>query len=923
MAYRQAVIFCLAVALLGSGCSGCDAQADDACIGVDCSLHGSCRVESGAAVCECDQGFVALGLVCHADWCAGLACLNGDCIQNAELGACRCQAGWDGELCNTCAAGYHSDNGACLPDQPCDSDPCVHGVCRVTAGTESCDCDAGYAGALCDGCADGYHPEGLVCLHDQPDPCNPNPCNAAHRTQCSLAGDSYVCGCDPGYHDQAGQCLPDQPDPCDPNPCNAAHRTQCAAAGDSYVCDCDSNYHDDGGACLPDCELDSDLCGAAHASNFTLVSANGHGAVAYDLSAAKANTFTEHLYRNFDENKSTRNLLYDSYLGMRTAGQNSWLDQIEVVRAEYLDESGIIHIVQQLSTFTVDSYLYAPWKLSRPAMVLVGRVTNTGDSSANVSLYSLHNYHLGSTSGADPVNPGFDGERIVYQSTSGAYLESGPAGLVVHRPLGTVTHHGCTPDNPWQALQAGLDLSDDADSGVGDDRVAGFQKDFQLAPGQTGWFGVVSAFDGSGDQYGLLSEVEQAYQNTTAEEALTAAVGAWEDWRNDPPAGLSAAELLAWRQSEAILRQGQVWETSELARGQIVASLPPGAWNICWVRDMAYSIVALVRSGHLSEARAALSFVLAADSGYYQDYVGVPYQVSVTRYFGRGKEESDSNADGPNIEFDGFGLFLWALGEYVAASGDSGLVDDNWITIRDRIAGALVSLVDPASGLISADSSIWEVHWNGNQKRYSFSSLAAASGLCRASAMAHDRGDDALADTYRNAAVSIRDALAANVTDGGHVLASSYEELTSGGGYHDMAVVEALNFRLFDPSAATAAATLDMFDADLRVADGFGFFRNDDGGWYDSQEWVFTDLRAASGFRLAGRTQAADRLLDWITAQALFNHGLIAELHDPTSGDYLGEIPMVGFGAGAYMMALLDRQSPRPVDPACGSWESQ
>ncbi len=919
MAYRRAAILCLTIALVGPGC---DTQGDDACLGVDCSLHGRCRIEQELPVCDCDPGFVDLGLVCHPDWCAGLDCLHGDCIQNAELGACQCQAGWTGELCNVCAAGYHADNGACIPDQPCDSDPCVHGICRVTAGHESCDCDAGYADALCDSCKEGYHPEGLICAPDQPDPCNPNPCNAANRTQCALAADSYVCSCDPGYHDDNGACLPDSTDPCDPNPCNESHRGQCAPAGDSYVCSCDHGYHDDGGACLPDCDLDADLCQAAHASYYTLVSANGHGAVAYDLAAAKADTFTEHLYRNWDENISTRDLLYDSYLGLRAPDLNLWLDQAAVVRAEYLAESGIIHLVQRVSTFVVDSYIYAPWKLARPAMVLVGRVTNAGDTTSDVSLYSLHNFHLGSTGGADPVNPGFDGERIVYMPSVGAYLESGPAGLLLHRPLGTAGHHGCTPGNPWLALQAGSDLADDADSGVGDDRVAGFQKDFRLAPGQSGWFGVISAYDGSGDQNGLLADVEQAYQNTTAEETLTAALNAWEDWRNDPPAELSAAELLAWRQSEAILRQGQVWETSELARGQIVASLPPGAWNICWVRDMAYAVVALVRSGHLAEARAGLAFVLAADSGYYQDYVGVPYQVSVTRYFGRGMEESDFNSDGPNIEFDGFGLFLWALGEYVAASSDTSLLDDNWVAIRDRIAGALVALVDQPTGLISADSSIWEVHWNGNQKRYSFSSLAAARGLCGAFAMAHDRGEDALADTYRNAAVSIRDTLAGSVTDGGHVLASSYEELASGG-YHDMAVVEAFNWRLFDPSAAVATATLAMFEADLRVADGLGFFRNDDGGWYDSQEWVFTDLRVASGFRLAGRVQAADRLLDWITAQALFNHGMIAELHDPTSGDYLGETPMVGFGAGAYMLALLDRQSPRPADPVCGSWEAQ
>jgi GH15 family glucan-1,4-alpha-glucosidase len=253
-------------------------------------------------------------------------------------------------------------------------------------------------------------------------------------------------------------------------------------------------------------------------------------------------------------------------------------------------------------------------------------------------------------------------ERIQYQPSTGAYLETGPGGILIHQPLGASDHHGCTPDNPWQALQAGQDLAGTADSGTGDDRVAGFQKDFTLSPGASGWFGVVTAFERFGDEVALVQDVTDAYGTATADQVLEEALDAWEDWRNPAPASLSPAERLVWRQSEAVLRQGQVWEGSDSSHGQILASLPPGNWNICWMRDMAYAIVALVRAGHLAEARAALEFVLEADSGLYElDYVGVPYQVTITRYFGRGKEETDFNEDGPNIEFDGFGLYLWAL----------------------------------------------------------------------------------------------------------------------------------------------------------------------------------------------------------------------------------------------------------------------
>jgi hypothetical protein len=88
----------------------------------------------------------------------------------------------------------------------------------------------------------------------------------------------------------------------------------------------------------------------------------------------------------------------------------------------------------------------------------------------------------------------------------------------------------------------------------------------------------------------------------------------------------------------------------------------------------------MTRLGMYSEARKGLEFMLKARSGKYKHYIytdgkdygpGVDYQISLTRYFGNGKEESDFNEFGPNIEFDDFGLFLCAFSDYVMLSDDS------------------------------------------------------------------------------------------------------------------------------------------------------------------------------------------------------------------------------------------------------------
>ena len=62
----------------------------------------------------------------------------------------------------------------------------------------------------------------------------------------------------------------------------------------------------------------------------------------------------------------------------------------------------------------------------------------------------------------------------------------------------------------------------------------------------------------------------------------------------------------------------------------------------------------------------------------------------------------------------------------------------------------------------------------------------------------------------------------------------------------------------------------------------------------------------------AGNGAKADQLLGWVTAQATANNQLLPELYNTRTssgqiGAYSGSIPMVGYGAGAYQMTMLDR----------------
>jgi uncharacterized protein (TIGR03382 family) len=340
--------------------------------------------------------------------------------------------------------------------------------------------------------------------------------------------------------------------------------------------------------------------------------------------------------------------------------------------------------------------------------------------------------------------------------------------------------------------------------------------------------------------------------------------------------------------------------------------------------------------GLTTQSRDALRFYLDAEGGRFKDWTELraysmpPYVISLTRYVGFGVEETDFNGFGPNLEFDGFGLFLWALRQHELRTADTSLADARWSDITTKVADPLVALIDPATGLIKKDSSIWETHWNGRERSWAYTSLTAARGLCDVAAIAERKGDLTHAMQYRTAATSLRRAIALRLTDASGAIASNREELMAGDGYLDAAVLDAIALGLFEPRGRIARATTAALQR-LRVQAGPGWSRNDDrtdhagradlspwGSEYDSAEWVITDLRGSMVLRAQGDARA-DTVLNWVTTNAAANAGIVPETFDEQTGAWKFNAPMVGFGAGALVLAYAHRNA-TPSEPACGAY---
>jgi len=665
------------------------------------------------------------------------------------------------------------------------------------------------------------------------------------------------------------------------------------------------------------------------ASYAQLTTGNGHGFQVYDVAAGKVTTFLERPYKYLHpgatiraEGKLRRDLAYDVYFGLRVGMTGKWLRDVPRSATEYVEQSNVIRATSTVNGVKAESHYFAPFGLEGNVMVMLLHVTNTTSSPVTVDGFALPNLHMGAA--PDPENPTATAERIVTDGATGIATETGYGGVgaAVYVPLGGYDRADCA-GTAFDRVNQGQDLAGAPLSRDGDDLVIAYQKSFgTLAAGADGWWGVAIGFTSDPTaRDALVAEIDRWRAGRGPSQLVSGALAEIEAWRKPPPAGLSDAERRIWRQSEMVLRMAQVrepWLTipKQKGHGMILASLPPGIWHIGWVRDATYSIAALARMGHFEEAKAALQFFLDAEGNRYMSYAGVPYRISVTRYFGDGQEESDWSDDGPNIEFDGWGLFLWAARTYVDASGDVGWLEGrtqagerNYDVIRDLVAGPLEYNID-TNGLVVAENSIWESHW-AKRKQYAYTALTTARGLCDMTRLAAAVGDAGGGRRALEAARAMPGAIQRLLVDGNGVIAGSLDEKSAGQPYLNAAVLEAFNWGIFPVGSSVESGTLDAM-AGLEVVTS-GYKRNDDAlSSYDSNEWIVIDLRAASAFRRAGRTTRADALVGWVTSQGALNYDLLPELYntfvsDGAIGAYAGATPMVGFGSGAYILTLLDR----------------
>jgi GH15 family glucan-1,4-alpha-glucosidase len=401
------------------------------------------------------------------------------------------------------------------------------------------------------------------------------------------------------------------------------------------------------------------------------------------------------------------------------------------------------------------------------------------------------------------------------------------------------------------------------------------------------------------------------------------------------PKNLSPKERNVVEQSISFLKMAQVSdkEIFPYSHGQILASLRPGLWHVAWVRDGSYAIQAMTRLGMYEEAKEGLEFMLKAPSGRYKNYihkdgkdygVGSDYQISVCRYFGNGNEESTNYGNGPNIEFDNFGLFLSAFCDYIESSGDTDFYKKWNDVITTKVADVTISIMDTNS-LIREDSGPWE-HYLEMPRQYTFTSGVCARGLEQFAML--QKQFNLPYEKYKSAAETLRQGiLTLMLIENRYIKGNVNDRLKTDHEYYDAGVFEIFANSLVNDKKLFLSH-MEEYDKVLRLkGERPGYIRLSSADPYENQEWVFINLRIALAHLLFGQKNEAAKLLNHVTEQAAANYNTIPEMYsNKVQSDkvteyfmshdvwcncirdkddlYIGAIPMVGYGSGAYILTL-------------------
>jgi GH15 family glucan-1,4-alpha-glucosidase len=198
--------------------------------------------------------------------------------------------------------------------------------------------------------------------------------------------------------------------------------------------------------------------------------------------------------------------------------------------------------------------------------------------------------------------------------------------------------------------------------------------------------------------------------------------------------------------------------------GAIIASPDFAQYWFCWLRDASFISYALDRAGEHDASARYHSWVNAAVGGIGDVIDGAiakglagqeltPLEMPPARFALDGSTVID---DWPNFQIDGYGTWLWSLGQHLELKGERA-VPETWRDSVERVARYLSTF---------AFSNCWDV-WEENGDAQHTSTLACVYGGLRSAGRLLDD------DNYLTRATEVQAHLAEKASQNGYYVKSS------------------------------------------------------------------------------------------------------------------------------------------------------
>lgn len=286
---------------------------------------------------------------------------------------------------------------------------------------------------------------------------------------------------------------------------------------------------------------------------------------------------------------------------------------------------------------------------------------------------------------------------------------------------------------------------------------------------------------------------------------------------------------------------------NQTPNGAILASPDFSQYHFCWLRDGSFSALALDLAGEHEAASRYHSWVNDAVDGIggvidqavdgrERDESLDPFRMPPARF----TMEGEVVADGwPNFQVDGYGTWLWALGEHLS-------LDDS-----DSLDGKYQSVVRVAQYLKSfALSPCYDV-WEESGTALHTSTLACVYGGLMTAARILDEPE------YLDAAHQVKDALVSSAARLGHFAKSSENDDVDAS-----TLWLGTPFQVVAPNDEHFATTVSLIEDRLLFEGGVRRYASDT--YFGSGAWPVLTASLGWHYADAGDLEKAHHCLDWI-----------------------------------------------------------